>query len=208
MGLDALEGAVLAAAQAQADAILEEARNAAASRLHAAIAARRAELEAQLQRDTQELVQSYAGHLAHARGELNRELLGLRNAILNRVFDRARLVILEMPPRAYRTAMKHLLDGVAPGRDGMIRIHPEDEDLFERILSELNADREEQERLRVDMARSLDTRGGFVYDSGTFEVDRTLSSVLEELRGVLSPVIAARIRAAERAATLVHTPST
>ena len=199
---------MLAAAQAQAGALLEDARRASSSRLDAALASRRAELEARFQHEAQDLAQSYAGKLAHDRGEVNRELLARRNKIMDGVFERARLVVLEWPPKSYRTAMTHLLAGVAPGKGGAIRIHPEDEGLFEHILSELNAEREELARLRLDLTRPLETRGGFIYDSGTYEVDRTLSTVLEELRGVLSPEIAARILAAERADRRVHASST
>ncbi|MBI2421547.1 MAG: hypothetical protein HYV27_01875 [Candidatus Hydrogenedentes bacterium] len=208
MGLDAIEGTVLAAAQAQADTLLSEAQHAADSMLQAALDARRAELETQFQHEAQIVAQALAGQLAQARSEMNMEILARRTALLNGVFHRARLVALEWPPDVYRDVMKRLLTAVAPDRGGAVRVHPEEAELFEQILAALNASREEIGRLRVDPARPLDVRGGFIYDSGTFEVDRTLTTVSEELRDVLGPTVAARLFAPEGAAGRVHTPAT
>jgi len=75
----------------------------------------------------------------------------------------------------------------------MLRVHAEEQDLYERLASAVNAGRPDDQKVVIDTARFLAERGGFIFVSDVFQVDQTLGALLESLEYELAPVISAEL---------------
>lgn len=193
MALDAINRAVLEAAQKEAARIADAARAAAENRVRAARAAAEEEGERRCQAAFRAVDEECSRRLISARGAQGKELLAERNRRMDGVFAAARAAVLALPPADYQEAMAALLRQAAGAGAGMVRIHPDDRDLFLRVLMDVNRDRALDAQLKVDDAAPLRERGGFVFVGGAYQVDQTLDTLLAELQRELAPGIAAAL---------------
>lgn len=193
MGFDKIREVVLAEAKAEADHILEGAKRAADEQLGAA----RARIDADAERSFQARVRAIDDELNRAlvqfKGSAGKQVLARRGEILKAVFSAARDEILSWPAREYEEFMERLLRKAAGNMGGKLRIHPEDAFVFERVLSSFNKDRNRHEPVVVDDTDPLPKRGGFVFVTKEFEIDRTLATLLLDLEHEMLPVIAGEL---------------
>lgn len=190
MGFDKIREVVLAEAKAEADHILEGAKRAAEEQLGAA----RARIDAEAERSFQARVRAIDDELNRTliqfKGSAGKQVLARQGEILRAVFDAARGEILSWPAREYAEFMERLLRKSAGNMGGMLRIHPDDAAVFERVLSSFNRDRNRHELVVVDDTDPLPERGGFVLVTKEFEIDRTLATLLLDLEHEMLPDIA------------------
>jgi vacuolar-type H+-ATPase subunit E/Vma4 len=116
--------------------------------------------------------------------------LDKRNALLKSLFERAAQEILAWDRERYAQIMRQLIEKASGGYEGRIRVHPEERDLFEKVLARVKEARGDA-RITLDPSDGLPERGGFIFVSADFEVDQTLGTMLNEIEHDLLPAIAA-----------------
>lgn len=192
MGLEKIRQAVLTEAKAEARRITESAERNADSLLKSQKEAAEQEFERLCRFQMQAVEEEYSRKLIQFKGAAGKQVLDKRNALLISLFEQARKEILVWPSEKYAKAMRRLLEKVAGGYEGKIRVHPEEKGVFGELLSELNKGRGEA-KITLDQSDSLPERGGFIFVSADFEVDQTLDSMLREIQHDMLPAIAAEL---------------
>ena len=193
MGFDKIREVILAEAQAEAAHILEGAKRAAEEHLNTARARIDDEAVRAFRARAQAIDDDFNRTLIQYKGNAGKQVLARRGEILQSVFAMARGEILGWPPEDYGRLMRRLLERAACGTGGRLRIHSEDEAVFEAVLSGINKDRGLQELVEIDKERHLPERGGFVFITPEYEVDQTLATLLRDLEQELLPVIAGEL---------------
>ncbi|HNR30357.1 MAG TPA: V-type ATP synthase subunit E family protein [Candidatus Hydrogenedentes bacterium] len=193
MALEQISQAVLDTARTEADHILKAAQLAAEKKAQSGREAAEAEGARRYQAAQRAIEEEYARKLIQIKGAANKESLEKKNALLRKVFDRAREDILGLPAQEYAAIMRALLERAAENRGGAVRAHPDDAPLFEQLLRDFNAGREAALHARLDTAHPLPERGGLVFVSETFEVDQTLRTLLTDVEYELAPAIATEV---------------
>ncbi|MCC6489401.1 MAG: V-type ATP synthase subunit E [Candidatus Hydrogenedentes bacterium] len=193
MALDKIQQAVKSSAQAEAERVLEAARQAAQERVAAEQEAVAREAERQYQAATRAIDEEFARKLLQVKGAAGKQLLAKRNELLARIFHEARQQILTGDASQYAEVMRRLLDCAAGGLGGKLRIHPSERAVFAGILASFNAGRDRSKQLVVDETKPLAEPGGFIFVGGAFEVDQTLDTLLKDMEYELAPRIAAEL---------------
>lgn len=190
MALEQISQAVLDTAQTEADHILKAADLAAEEKVRAGREAAEADGERRYQAAARAIEEDFARKLIQVKGAANKELLARKNAFISNIFDQARKRILTLSPEEYGAVMAKRLESAAESYGGNIRVHSEDQGLFEDILNRFNANRAAEMQVGIDPANPLADRGGFIFVSNEFEVDQTLNTMLGDLARELAPKIA------------------
>lgn len=193
MALDQITRAVHEAARTEADLILKSAKKAAEEALVSARKMAEQDAERRYQAQVRAVEEELARKLIQLQGEANKELLKRKNAVLRKVFTQARERILALPAGEYVSILKSLLEKTVTGRGGKLRIHASEKDLFERLASEFNQGRSEDQQVCIDGEHFLAERGGFIFVSDMFQVDQTLGTLLENIEYELAPQISAEL---------------
>lgn len=190
MAFDNIRRAVLEAAQAEAERIRSEARETAASRRAEVEASLRAEAERKFQQAARAIDETLSREQVRRRGQHHKVLLAERNAALRNVFERAREIIVNLHPEEASPRFARQLDEASAGQTGVVRAHRDDFPAISRAIEQVNSSRSPEARLTLAEDAPLQERGGFIYSGASFEVDRTLSTVLADLERQLAPDIA------------------
>lgn len=189
MSLDKIKEAVLKASRTEAEHINAAAAKQAKEKLEVQKENLRREFEYQFQARSRLIEEEYARKLAHFQGNAGKEYLEARNASLRAIFDRARQTVLSWPADEYGRVMKSFLEKITQGRKGRIRIHPDDREVFSKLLTGITAGGGEATAVKIDDG-SLSERGGFIFISDDFEVDATIETILQDIERSLLPEIA------------------
>jgi vacuolar-type H+-ATPase subunit E/Vma4 len=189
MSLDKIKEAVLKASRTEAEHINAAAAKQAKEKLEIQKENLRREFEYQFQARSRLIEEEYARKLAHFQGSAGKEYLEAKNASLRAIFDRARETVLAWSADEYGRVMKRLLERIARGRKGRIRIHPDDREVFSKLLTGITEGGGEGTAVKIDDG-SLSERGGFIFISDDFEVDATIGTILQDIERSLLPEIA------------------
>jgi len=192
MTLETIRHAVLAEAESEAKRIMDGAQRNAAQFLESHKASLEQEFDRICQNKKQVIEEEYGRKLIQFKGTAGKEILDKRNKILKELFVKAKNEILSWPPEKYAAAMKRLIATAAGDEEGRIRVHPQDKDVFAKALAELNQGRGGA-GIAMDADAPLAQRGGFIFVSEDFEVDRTLDKILGEIEQEMLPDIAAAL---------------
>jgi V/A-type H+/Na+-transporting ATPase subunit E len=190
MGLDRIRQSVLADAKNEAARILESAKRGRVELLRSRKEAAEEESGRLCGLRMQAIEEECNRKLIQLKGAASKQILDKRNALLRSLFDRAKEEILAWPPEKYGRVMRQLIEKTAASAEGKIRVHPEEADLFQKVLFEVNQDRA-GEKIVFDPTAPLTAKGGFIFVSADFEVDQTLDTRLKEVEHELLPSIAA-----------------
>lgn len=193
MALEEITQAVFETARNEAEHILKAAKKAADAKRAAARNLTEQEVERRYQSQTRAIEEEYARQLTRLQGAANKELLRRKNVLLRQVFAAAQEAILALPEDQYAAVWRRLLERAVAGRGGSLRVYPEEEALYSRLLSEFNEGCPEELRVGVDTEHPLAERGGFIFVSDVFQVDQTLGVLLEILEYELAPLISAEL---------------
>ncbi len=192
MGLEKIRHAVLSEAKAEATHIIESARKKNADFLKAQRATLEQELDRLWRLRKQAIEDEYNRKLIQVQGTASKQILDKRNMLLKSLFERAAQEILAWDQDKYAKVMGQLVDKVSGGDEGKIRVHPEEKDVFEKVLSQGKEVRSDV-KITLDRNDWLPERGGFIFVSAHFEVDQTLGTMLNEIEHDLLPAIAAAL---------------
>ncbi len=192
MGLEKIRQAVLSKAKAEAADILESAKKRNADFLNYEKETAEQEFDRHCKLRMQAIEEEYNRKLIQRKGMVSKQILDRRNVLLKSLFEKAKQEILAWAPEQYSRVMSHLIKNAAGNLGGRIRVHPEEEDLFQKILSGVNEDRTDA-KISVDQTPPLPKRGGFIFISTGFEVDQTLDTMLKDIEHNMLPAIAAEL---------------
>lgn len=193
MALETIQRSVLESATAEANRIVKAAEQHAGDRVARETDAIRREEEHRYTLAARAIEDAASRKVSRAKGEASKRLLERRNALLERVFEEARKSILALPRDKYAADMQKRLEAAAGKSGGEVRVHADDKDVFEAMLSSFNATRDANAKVTLDMSAPLTQRGGFVFVAGSYDVDQTLDSLLAGLRHDLEPRLAAEL---------------
>jgi vacuolar-type H+-ATPase subunit E/Vma4 len=126
------------------------------------------------------------------KGNAGKQILEHRNAILRGLFEKARREILAWPEDRYAGVMRGRIEKTAGNAGGRLRTHPDEKDIFVRIIAEINKGKDKPQ-ITIDEADALQERGGFIFIGPDFEIDQTLSTILAQIEHELLPGIAAEL---------------
>ncbi len=192
MGLEKIRKAVLSKAKAEAADIIESAKKRNADFLKSEKESAEQKFDRFYRLRMQAIEEEYNRKLIQRKGMAGKQLLDRRNLLLQSLFEKAKQEILGWPPEQYAGVMSRLIENAAGNLGGRIRVHPEEEDLFQKILSGLN-ERRSNAKISVDQTAPLPERGGFIFVSDRFEVDQTLNTMLKDVEHNMLPVIASEL---------------
>jgi vacuolar-type H+-ATPase subunit E/Vma4 len=191
MGLENIRQAVLAEAKTKATRVVDSAKKNAANLLKSRKEIAEQEFDRICRHRMQAIEEDYGRKLIQLKGAAGKQVLDKRNALLKSLFEKAREEILAWPAEKYTGVMRKLIEKSAASDAGELRVHSDDTAVFEKILSELNADH--PVKLTLSRSAPLPKRGGFIFVSADFEVDQTLDTILREVEYDTLPVIAERL---------------
>ncbi len=180
MGLEKIRHAVLSEAKAEATHIIDSAIKKNGDFLKSQKEVADQEFERLWKLRIQGIEDEYNRKLNQLKGAAGKRILDKRNILLRSLFERAKHEILAWPSEPYAKVMGRLIDNAAGKLEGKIRIHPDEMDLFEKILFELNKSRGGA-KITLDQAAPLSERGGFIFVTASFEVDQTLDTMLKDV---------------------------
>lgn len=189
MSLDKIKEAVLRASRTEAEHISAAAEKEAAKKVETEKENLRREFEYQFQARSRLIEEEYSRKLAQHQGAAAKDILEAKNASVRSIFEKANEIILAWSSDEYRGAMQGLLERVAADRGGKVRVHPDDREIFTRILDEMNAGRSGAAALAIDEV-SLKEKGGFLFISDDYEIDSTVRTILANIEQALLPEIA------------------
>jgi vacuolar-type H+-ATPase subunit E/Vma4 len=192
MGLEKIRHAVLSEAKAGATHIIDSAKKKNGDFLKSQKEVADQEFERLWKFRTQAIEDEYSRKLIQLQGAAGKQILDKRNILLKSLFERAKNEILDWPPAQYAKVMRRLVENAAGKLEGKIRVHPDEKDLFEKILSELNEGRGDA-KITLDRNDWLPKRGGFIFVSADFEVDQTLDTMLQDIEHDMLPAIASEL---------------
>lgn len=192
MGLEKIRHAVLSEAKAGATHIIDSAKKKNGDFLKSQKEVADQEFERLWKFRTQAIEDEYSRKLIQLQGAAGKQILDKRNILLKSLFERAKHEILDWPPAQYAKVMRRLVENAAGKLEGKIRVHPDEKDLFEKILSELNEGRGDA-KITLDRNDWLPKRGGFIFVSADFEVDQTLDTMLQDIEHDMLPAIASEL---------------
>jgi vacuolar-type H+-ATPase subunit E/Vma4 len=191
MALENIRQTILADAKTKATRIVDAAKMNAANYLKLQTEAADQEFDRICRHRMQAIEEEHNRKLIQFKGAAGKQVLDKRNALLRALFEKARKEILTWPSERYARVMGRLLEKTTGSDGGMIRVHPEDVDVFQKVLNELNAGRDAKIALSHDAP--LLERGGFIFVCAGFEVDQTLDTMLREIEHEMLPRIAAAL---------------
>jgi vacuolar-type H+-ATPase subunit E/Vma4 len=189
MSLDKIKEAVLKASRTEAERINAAAARQAKEKLDIQKENLRREFEYQYEARSRLIEEEYARKLAHFQGTAGKEYLEARNASLRAIFDRARETVLAWPADEYGRVMKGFLEKIVGEGRGRIRVHPDDREIFSKLLEGMASESGERTTIEID-GDPLPERGGFIFISDDFEVDATIGTIFQDIERSILPEIA------------------
>jgi vacuolar-type H+-ATPase subunit E/Vma4 len=192
MGLEKIRHAVLSEAKAEAAHIIGSAKKKNSDFLKSQKGVADQEFERLWKFRIQAIEEEYSRKLIQLKGTAGKQILDKRNILLKSLFERAKREILAWPLEQYGKVMGRLIEKASSGYEGKIRVHPEEKDLFEEILSRMNEVRRDA-KITLDQAAPLPERGGFIFVTASFEVDQTLDTMLRDIEHDMLPDIASEL---------------
>ncbi|MBI4556823.1 MAG: hypothetical protein HY706_04505 [Candidatus Hydrogenedentes bacterium] len=193
MTLENIQQAVLDVAGKEADHVLKAAKAAIEQKVKEQRSAAEHESERRYQAAVRAIDDELARKLIQFKGAAGKQLLEKRNVRLREIFQQAKGEILRWPTDQYAGVMRRHLAEAAGNRGGAVRVHPQDKEVFARLIQDLNRNRSAEAQLCIDHTQSLPEPGGFVFVGLTYEVDRTLSTLLTDLEREMAPEVAADV---------------
>jgi len=182
-----LEQAVEKKAKEQAEALLAEARREAETVLKRETERRREEHARRVEALRQSLENEYEREVGARRAEDRREVLRLKNEILEEVFRRAVEGMVQLPNQGYARWLAAQLRKLPDAGRGMtLRANPRDGELLTRLLKEQGSG--------ASMAEpDPSVQAGFIAQGPGRDLDLSVESLMGAMRDALTERVAAEL---------------
>jgi vacuolar-type H+-ATPase subunit E/Vma4 len=192
MGFEKISRTVLAEAEKEATTLIDGAKKSRGDFLKSKKESAEQEADRLCKLRMQAIGEEYNRKLIQIKGAAGKQILDKRNALLRSLFEKAKKEILNWPSEKYAGVMGRLMERAIGSQEGKIRVHPEDRDAFQKVLSELNEGRGNA-KISLDQSAPLPERGGFIFVGADFEVDQTLATMLKDIEHDMLPAIASEL---------------
>ena len=192
MGFEKISRAVLAKAKDEATTIIDGAKKSRGDFLKLKKEAAEQEFDRLCKLRVQAIEEEHNRKLIQIKGAAGKQILDKRNALLRSLFEKAKKEILDWPSDKYAGVMGRLMERVVGSQEGKVRVHPKDQDVFQKVLSGLNEGRGDA-TITLDQSAPLPERGGFIFVGADFEVDQTLDTMLKDIEHDMLPAIASEL---------------
>jgi vacuolar-type H+-ATPase subunit E/Vma4 len=192
MGFEKISRAVLAKAKDEATTIIDGAKKSRGDFLKLKKEASEQEFDRLCKLRVQAIEEEHNRKLIQIKGAAGKQILDKRNALLRSLFEKAKKEILDWPSDKYAGVMGRLMERVVGSQEGKVRVHPKDQDVFQKVLSGLNEGRGDA-KITLDQSAPLPERGGFIFVGADFEVDQTLDTMLKDIEHDMLPAIASEL---------------
>ena len=192
MGFEKISRAVLAEAKNEATTIIDGAKKSRGDFLNLKKEAAEQEFDRLCKLRVQAIEEEHNRKLIQIKGAAGKQILDKRNALLRSLFEKAKKEILDWPSDKYAGVMGRLMERVVGSQEGKVRVHPKDQDVFQKVLSGLNEGRGDA-TITLDQSAPLPERGGFIFVGADFEVDQTLDTMLKDIEHDMLPAIASEL---------------
>lgn len=190
MGIDKIREAVLSDAEKEAKNIIETAKKNA----RILVEKKKREIDEEMDRlykaQTSAISEEFNRKLIQYRGMASKQILEKRNILIDAIFEKAKERVLGLSVDRYRSLMSSIMERIAGDSGGMVRVHRDDMDIFREILSSINKNRVEGNKIVLDESNTLSERGGFVFVADDYEVDQTLDILLKDIKKEMLPSMA------------------
>lgn len=188
--MERIRNHILEQARREADTLVETARAESDARVKAARAAIARDLESRVNHATAEIERRERQARERLLFEQRLEALARKTQIIDAVFKRAAERFVESP--RYRDWLERRLGAVAH-LVGQVVCHPRDRAVFRTILERLAARGDTGLKMagNGDQTAPRDIAGGAVVRTEKFDLDLTLGSALNDLRGRILPDLTA-----------------
>ncbi|MEI6155181.1 MAG: V-type ATP synthase subunit E family protein [Deltaproteobacteria bacterium] len=190
MGIEKIRESVLSGARKEAANIIETAKKHAASLMNIKKEEIASEADRLYTARTSAIADEFNRKLIQFKGMAGKQVLERRNQLLNTLFEKAGEMILNWPAEKYGLFMAGLIEKTARDSGGKLRVHRDEEDIFTRILSDMNKKRSPETRIVLDDSNPLTERGGFIFVGTNYEVDQTLGLLLKDIKQEMLPIMA------------------
>ena len=190
MSIDKIRQAVLFEATAEANRIVESAKNKSAAINDAQKTQITQEMEKLYASRVQAIENEYNRKLIQQKGVSSKQVLEKRNMVLSSVFKKAREEILNWPEGRYGEFMGRLVEKIVGNSGGRLVVHRDEREIFTLILTNINAKSSSEARIVLDETNHLSERGGFIFVGRDYEVDQTLEAMLKDIEQEMLPIIA------------------
>ncbi|MFQ5714800.1 MAG: V-type ATP synthase subunit E [Candidatus Scalinduaceae bacterium] len=185
MSLKRIKNSILTDAKKEAERIIEDAKE----RLQERVRDEKSKIEEGLKekytRLGKKLEEDKKRELIEQRTNCRMELLGIKNNTIEEIFKKAEEKFIS--DEQYWRSMEKWLKGI--NETGRILVSTRDS---KRFNSEFINKISKKDNLVVDK-KHIDIKGGFILKTGRFEIDRTLDTILGNLRIELEPLIAEKL---------------
>jgi vacuolar-type H+-ATPase subunit E/Vma4 len=192
MGFEKISRAVLAKAKNEATTIIDGAKKSRDDFLKLKKEAAEQEFDRLCKLRVQAIEEEHNRKLIQIKGAAGKQVLDKRNALLRSLFEKAKKEILDWPSDKYAGVMGRLMERAVGSQGGKLRVHPKDQDVFQKVLSGLNEGRGDA-KITLDQSAPLPERGGFIFVGADFEVDQTLDTMLKDIEHDMLPAIASEL---------------
>ncbi len=148
------------------------------------------EAEQRLRRKRTGLSETKERALIRKRTSHSMEVLNRKNAIIEKVFERAIEKIKSLPEDEYLDMLKTWIEAIGAESGGELAVNSRDAGIIEgSFLDEINRDRSPDRKISL-ASDPIDTDGGFILRTGKFVIDQTLETIIGGLREETVPEIA------------------
>lgn len=192
MSLEHIKVHILEQAKGEAERILKTAREGLELRLSSTRTSLREEMDKRLATLDQELREENARILTALRAQKQLRLLGLKNQIIEELFQQVLEHLLGLPTEEYLALLEGWLSRLELRERAYLRLSPQDtQRIGEELVRRINSSRK-VEMLFLD-STPAPIKGGFILRTRKFEIDHSLETFLRQLREELTPELAREI---------------
>jgi V/A-type H+-transporting ATPase subunit E len=183
-GMDRISERILEDARAEATRIIEEAQERARSLKEKRIEQAEKHNE-KLYKESLEKAEERKGRmLAVAQLEMRKEVLSVKQQIMDEVMEKVKDTIMSMPRDEYRKIVSHMLLEAARGDEEVFFSVADEERLDQSLIDEVNSkliEQGKQGQLKLSPERGT-FDGGFILKSGGMEINNTFGSLIRMSR--------------------------
>jgi len=174
MGFEKISRAVLAKAKNEATDLIDGVKKNRDDFLKLKKEAAEQEFDRLCKLRVQAIEEEHNRKLIQIKGAAGKQILDKRNALLRSLFEKAKKEILDWPSDKYAGVMGRLMERAVGSQGGRVRVHPKDEDVFQKVLSGLNEGRGDAKNHPSTQVLRCRSVAGFIFVGADFEVDQTL----------------------------------
>jgi len=188
-----IRNAISADAEREADRIRQAGRNRADEKFRQGRQSLQREFERRIA-DAEQLEQDKKNRSVIAlRSARGMEVLSAKNAVIDEVFDKAVEKLVGLPSGGYKELLLKWLGDAATGDPAELVLNARDKQAIgPELLDRTNKGRNEGSAVTL-AEESAEISGGFVLRTERYEIDRTLDSIIADLKEDMAPEIAAEL---------------